>query len=241
MFQPTAVGVIYLRNIKRGIGPEVSNGDPKALLDLLGSRGAVVLDVTGLGFHIVGVKISNCGNIGVGDEAVVALVVVVGQNLPVELSILIPRVVKDVIFEVIIVESGLLIDTIKVVLPGNLGGLASIQVDPDKTVPVNVDMDRECVTLMKSIDASLVVLGDDEIVAGDIIFNKVTGIGDSMLMRGEEPFPGKDRSSFKLKHLLGGIPGSGQSTDRLFPVILRKILLRCCGGTKEVPQERHYE
>lgn len=230
------VRVMYLRDVERGIRPEVGGGNSEALLNLVGSLGAVMLNVAVLGLDIVGVEVGNCGDIGVGDLAVVALIIVVGQNLPVKLALLIPGVVKDVILKVVVVKSGLLIDTVKVVLPGNLGVLASIQVDPDKTISVNMHMDRGEIVVEESIDASLLVLDYDEIVASDFILNPVTSVGNTVLMGSEKPFPGEDRSPFKLVHALGGVPGSGQSTDsRLL------VLRRSSGGTKVIPQERHCE
>lgn len=224
---------MYLRDVERGIRPEISGSYSEALRDLVGPRGAVMLNVAILGLDIVGVEVGNFGDIRVGDLAVIALIVVVGQDLPVELALHIPGVVKEVILEVVVVESRLLVDTVKVVLPGNFGNLASIQVDPDKAIPVNVHMNRgEEIVVGKSIDFSLVVLGDDETVASDFILNPVTGLGDTVLMGSEKPFPGEDRSSLKLKHVLRGVPGSRQSTNRLL-----LILGRNSGGTKEVPQE----
>jgi hypothetical protein len=97
-------------------------------------------------------------------------------------------------------------------------------------------MNRGEVFAAESVDASLVVLGDDELVASGVILNPVTSVGDSVLMGSEKPLPGEDRSSFKLVHSLGSVPGSGQSTDRLL------LVLRChSGGTKVVSQERHCE
>jgi hypothetical protein len=139
-------------------------------------------------------------------------------------------VIEDVILEVIVLEPGLLIDTVEVVFPGDFGGVASIQIHPDKSISVNVYVGREEIVAVESIDLSIVVFGDDELVACGVIANTVTSVGDSVLVCSKKPLPGEDRSSFKLIHILGCVPGSGQSTDRLL-----LILRWSSGGTKVVP------
>lgn len=151
-----------------------------------------MLNMAIFGLDIVGVEVGNCGDIRVGNLAVVALIVVVGQDFPVEIALHIPGVVKDVILKVVVLKTGLLIDAIKVILPGNFGNLASIQIDPDKTIPVNMQMDRGEIVVVESLDASLVVFDDGKAVACDIIFNPVTSIGDTVLVGSEKPFPGED-------------------------------------------------
>lgn len=236
MFQcPT--GRIYSRDVEGCIRPEVCSGDSEALVDLVLPCGTVMLDMTVLGLDMVGVEVGDCGNVRVRDPAVVTFVIVVGQNLPVELAIHIPGMIKDVILKVIVLEPGLLIDTIKVVLPSNLGGLACVQVYPDETISVNVSMDRIEVVVVEGTNAAFAVFGDDEFIANDTILNIVTRVGDSGLMSSKEPFPGEDRSSLELEHVLGRVPRSGQSTDWLLLVLRR----RRSGGTKEVPQEGHCE
>lgn len=192
-----------------------------------------MLNMAVLCLDIVGVEVGDFGDVRVGDLAVVALIIIVGQDLPVEVALHIPGVVECIILEVVVVESGLLIDTGKVVLPGNLGNIASVQVDPDKTIPVNVHMDRRGeIVVEECFDASFLILEDDEFIANDIISNPVTGVGDTVLMGSEKPFSGEYRAPFELKHALGGVPGSGQSTDRAL-----LVLRRSSGSTKEVPQE----
>lgn len=222
---------MHLRHVERGIRPEVGGGNSEALLNLVLSLRAVMLNMAVLCLDIVGVEVGDFGDIRVGDLTVVALIIIVGQNLPVEVALHIPGVVECIILEVVVVEPGLLIDTIKVVLPGDLGNLASVQVDPDETISVNVHMDRRGETVVEeSFDASFLILEDDEFIANDIISNPVTSVGNTVLMGSEKPFPGEDRSSFKLIHALGGVPGSGQSTDRALLVLRRRS-----GSTKEVP------
>lgn len=190
-----------------------------------------MLDVAVLGLDVVGVEVGNGGNIGVSHLAVVALVVVVGQDLPVEVALLIPAVVEEVVLEIVVDESGLLVDTVEVILPGDLGGLSSIQVDPDEPVTVHVHMYRGEVIFVEGLDASLVVLDDDEFVASGFIANPVTGVGDTVLVSSEEPLPGEDRPPFQLVHGLGSIPGGRQGTDRLLSLLRR----RGGGSAKVVP------
>ena len=225
-------------DVERGVGPEVGGGDAEALGDLVGARGAVVLDVAVFGLDVVRVQIGDCGDVGVRDLAVVALVVVVGEDLPVELALHVPGVVEDVVLEVVVFESGLLIDTVKVVFPGDFGDLFGVQVDPDEAVLVNVHVDRRGEVLVESIDDALVILGDDELEACGVVWNPVTGVGDAMLVGGEKPFPGEDGAFLKLEHLLRGVPRSRQSADRLLLFLLRDSRSR---SAKEIPQERHFD
>lgn len=225
---------IYLRDIERGIRPEVGCGNSEALRDLVGSWGAVMLDVTALGLDIVGIEVGDCGDIGVGDLAVITLIVVVGQNLPIEIALHIPGMVKDVILKVVVLEPGLFIDTVKVIFPGNLGDLASIQIDPDETIPVNVHVDRREVAVMESFDASLVVPDDRKAISSYLVCNPVTSVGNTVLMGCEKPFPGEDRSSLKLVHVLRPVPGRRKRTDRLLLVLDWNSR-----SAKEVLEKRH--
>lgn len=93
-----------------------------------------MLDVAVLGLDIVGVEIGDGRDVGVRDLAVVALVVVVCQDLPVEIARHIPSVIEGVVLEVVLLEPGLLVDALEVVFPGDLGGFAGVQVHPDESV-----------------------------------------------------------------------------------------------------------
>lgn len=197
----------YSRDIAGGVRPEVCGGYPEALVDLVLTLSAIVLNVAVLGLDVVGVQIGNGRNIRMGNLAVVALIVVVGQNLPVEVTLHVPSVIEVVVVEVVMVEAGLLVDTVKVVLPGNLGGLFGIKVDPDEVVPIDVYMDGgEIVVVKVRLDVSLLVLGDDELVPSSIVLYPVARVGDAVLVRGEEPFAREDGSSLKLIHVLGSVP-----------------------------------
>lgn len=230
----------YSRDIAGSVGPEVSSSYPEAPVNLVLALGTVVLNVSVLGFDVVGVQISDGWNVGVRNLAVVAFVVVIGQNLPVEVTLHVPSVIEVVVVEIVVVETRLLVNTVKVVLPGNLGGLLGIKIDPDKAITIDMHMDGcQLIVVKVSLDFSLVILGDNELVAGSIVLDPVAGIGDTVLVCGEEPFAREDRSSLKLVHVLGGIPGSGKSADRRLLLLLD--LGGRGGGTKEIPQERHCE
>ena len=114
------------RDVERGIGPEVRGRDAESLGDLVGSGRAVVLNVAGFGLDVVRVEVGDCGNVRVGDLAVVALVVVVGEDLPVELALHVPGVVEDVVLEVVVFEARLLVDAVEVVFPGYFGDLFGV-------------------------------------------------------------------------------------------------------------------
>ena len=75
--------------------------------------------------------------------AVVALVVVVGRNLPVVVGIDGPHVVEVIVSEVKVLETLLLVDTVEVFLPGDLGLGLRVKVDPDEAVDVNANVDGE--------------------------------------------------------------------------------------------------
>jgi len=187
------VRVIYSRYVERGIRPEVSGGDTEPLLNLVLSLSAVMLNVAVLGLDIIGVEVGDFGDIRVGDLAVVTLVVIVRQNLPVKLALHIPGVIECIILEVVVVEPGLFVDTVEVVLPGDLGNLAGVQVDPDETISVNVHMNRRGEIVVEvSFDVSFLIFEDDEVVTNNIISNPVTGVGDTVLVGSEKPFPAED-------------------------------------------------
>lgn len=184
--------VVYLRDVEGGIGPEVGGCDAESLVDLVLTGGTVVLDVAVLRLDVIGVQIGNCGDVRVGNKAVVALVVVVGENLPVEFSLHVPGVVKVVLIEVVVLESGLLIHTIEVVLPGDLRCFASVHVDPHEAIEIDVGMGGEKVTGMESTDVSLQIAGDEELVAGSVILDTVAGVGNAGLVGGKKPLASKD-------------------------------------------------
>jgi len=230
--------MLHSRDVERGVGPEVGSGNSEAFFDLVLSGSTVVLDVAVLGLDVVGVEIGNCWDIGVGNETVVALIVVVGEDLPVEVSFHIPGVVEAVVFEVVVLESRLLVDAFEVVLPGDLGSFTGIQVHPDKSIAIEVGVSREKITGVECTDVSLQVSGDDELVTGGIILHAVTGVGDTVLVGGEKPLPAKDGSLFKLVHGLRCVPGSGKSSGR-------RLALLCWGWgssrAEVIPQKGHCE
>lgn len=79
-------------------------------------------------------------------------------------------------------------------------------------------------------DVTVVVFGDDELVARGVICDTVAVLGDSVFVCGEKPLSGEDGASFELVHLRRCVPGGGQGTDGLL-----LFLRRDSGGTEVVP------
>ena len=100
-------------------------------------------DTAVLGVDRVGRQVRDGGDVRVRRRAVVALVVVIRQDLPVEVATLLPGVVEHVVVPVDIVHARLLVDPLEVVLPRDLGLLLSVQVHPDEPVAVDVHVDRQ--------------------------------------------------------------------------------------------------
>lgn len=138
-----SVRAMHLPDVHGCIGEIGGAGNRKATLDLLWRRVAKVLDVAARGVNVVGAEVRSLGNIRIGRLAVIALVVVVGQDFPVVLSLQLPGVVELVILKVVGSQPLLLLDTVKVVGPGNFRLRTSIQVHPDKSILVNMDMEGQ--------------------------------------------------------------------------------------------------
>jgi hypothetical protein len=51
---------------------------------------------------------------------------------------------------------------------------------------------REVIVMQVGLDVSLLILGDDELVASRVVLDPVAGIGDAVLVCGEEPFARED-------------------------------------------------
>lgn len=232
-------GTVYSRDIEGSVGPEVGGCDAESLVDLVLTGGTVVLDVAVLGLDVIGVEIGDCGDVGVGNKAVVALVVVVGENLPVEVSLHVPGVVEVVLIEVVELESGLLVDTFEVVLPGDLWCFTSVHVDPHKAIEVDVGMGGEEVTSMEGTDVSLHIAGDEEFIAGSVILDTVAGVGDAGLVGGKKPLASEDRTLLQLVHGLGSVPGSRKSSDGSLSLLCWGGLWGRGSGAEVIPQEGH--
>lgn len=76
-------------------------------------------------------------------RTVVALVIVVRQDLPVVRPILIPGVIVDIVIKVEVLVSFLLIDSSVLLLPRDLWSLLAIEVNPYEPVLIDLNMDRE--------------------------------------------------------------------------------------------------
>lgn len=131
---------LYLRDIVRDVREVISWCDSQASLCLLRSCSDIVNNVSTPSLDIVGLKISHRRNVWVSRLAVVAFVVVVGQDLPVVRTVHLPAVIKDVVVKVEFTVLFLLIGTEEVVFPLDLGNGFGIEVDPNETIAVNVYM-----------------------------------------------------------------------------------------------------
>lgn len=129
--------------IHGSIGEVVGAGNDHicCLLFLRGS--GVVLDESGLGLNVVGFEIGQGGYIRVCRFTVVAFVVVVGRNLPVICSVNRPSMVEFIVVHIVSFKSLLHIGTVEVGSPRYLWLLLTVQVDPNESFVIDVDMDRE--------------------------------------------------------------------------------------------------
>lgn len=132
---------LYLRDVVRDVREVIGWCDSQASLCLLRSCSNIVNNISTPGLDIVGLEVSHCRNVWVGRLAVVAFVVVIGQDLPVVRTIHLPGVVKDIVVKVEFTVLLLLIGTEEVILPLDFGDGFGIKVDPNETIAVNVNMD----------------------------------------------------------------------------------------------------
>lgn len=132
---------MHLRDIVRDVGKVIGWCDSQASLCLLRSCGDIVNNVSTPGLDIVGLEISHRRNVWVSRLAVVAFVVVIGQDLPVVRTLHLPAVIKDVVFKVEFTVLLLLIGTKEVIFPLDLRHGFGIKVDPNETIAVDVHVD----------------------------------------------------------------------------------------------------
>lgn len=124
----------------RDVGEVVCWRNSQASLSLFRPRGDIVDNVSTPRLHIVGFQVSDSRNVWVRRLAVVALVVVIGQDLPVIGPLHLPAMVENVVFEVKLLILFLFIGTEEIILPRDLGYSFSIKVDPDEAIAVDVYM-----------------------------------------------------------------------------------------------------
>lgn len=116
-------------------------GDDHALGLLLVCASWVVLNVRCLGVDIVGFEICDGWEVRMCGGTVIALVVVVGGDLPVVVGVDLPSVVKFVVVKVVVVKSFLLINTFEFLFPADFWSLLRVQVDPDESIAVDTSVD----------------------------------------------------------------------------------------------------
>ncbi|KAI6765722.1 hypothetical protein HG530_006792 [Fusarium avenaceum] len=217
------------RDVGGGIGKVVSDSNAESAVNLILSLSTKVLDVRLLCLDPVGVEVGNGGDIRVSNLAVVALVVVVGEDLPVVVTLHLPDVVEVVVVKVVVREALVGIEIVKVILPGDLRDLGTVHVDPDEATGINLDVNGKktvlglvkagagitVVTLLRSdngesteagdvvegVDVVVLILGNDKLEVGDLILEPVAGLLESGLVCGEEPLLGEDGTLLELVHL----------------------------------------
>lgn len=93
-----------------------------------------------------------------GRGAVIAFVKVVGQNLPVVLALHAVFLVESVVIPVDLLKTFLLINTLEVASP-RFRVLRAVEVDPDKAIRIDLEMDLEKAVLALVEVLELVVVG----------------------------------------------------------------------------------
>lgn len=90
------------RDVGGSVGEVVCDSDAETTVNLILSLGTKVLDVLLLSLDPVRVEVGDGGDIRVSDLAVIALVVVVGKDLPVVVTLHLPDVVEVVVLKVVV-------------------------------------------------------------------------------------------------------------------------------------------
>lgn len=222
------------RDVGGSIGQVVCDSNAEATVNLILALSTKVLDVLLLSLDPVRVEVGNGGDVRVSDLAVVTLVVVVGEDLPVVVTLHLPDVVEVVVVKVVVREALVGVKVVKVILPGDLGNLGAVHVDPDEATSINLDVDGEktvlllvkasagiaVVALLRSdngegtesgnvvegVDVLILILGDDKLEVGNLILEPVASVGETSLVCGEEPLLGEDGALLKLVHLNRSVP-----------------------------------
>jgi hypothetical protein len=127
----------------RDVGEVISWCHNQACRLLLRLGGNIVNDVASLCLHVVGLEVSHRRDVGVSGLAVVTLVVIVGEDLPIVVPVHLPGVIKDIVIKVEVFIFLLGIGTLKVLLPRDIWGFFGVKVDPDETILVNVGVNTQ--------------------------------------------------------------------------------------------------
>ena len=72
---------------------------------------------------------------------ILTFIIIVSGNLPVVVGVQLPGMIILIVFKVVYVEPLLLVDLVKVVFPCNFWHLVCIQVDPDESIDIKMNMD----------------------------------------------------------------------------------------------------
>jgi hypothetical protein len=132
-----------LRDGHRDIGKVIGAQCVQSLIELFWGIFAVVLDVAALEIAVKRVEVEKGRNVRVRRGAVVALVEVVRQGLPVVLAVELVGVVQLVVAKVHLAVPLLHVDVLEVLVPAHLGLFLGVHVDPDEAVLVNLGVDPE--------------------------------------------------------------------------------------------------
>lgn len=133
----------YSRDVAGDVREVVGRCHDQSQVPLLRLCGNIVDDVASPRLDIVRLEVSHRRNVGMGGLAVVALVVIVGQYLPVVVTVHLPGVVKDIVIEVELFVLLLGISASEVILPCHLWRVFGVKVDPDEAIVVNVGVNAE--------------------------------------------------------------------------------------------------
>lgn len=146
--------------------------------------------------------------------AVIALIVVVGGDLPVVRSLNLPSVVELIVVKVQSCVSFLFVDTLKEIIPCDFRNFIFVQVDPYQTVGVDVDVYWEGVgsdliesgDISVTLDLTFSIAVQYEVDVCGVVFQPITSSSQSVSVCDEEPPSLEDSTSFELVHFWRSIP-----------------------------------
>lgn len=167
-------------NRQRDIGEEVCAGNAKAILLLVLGQGRLMSDPSVVSDNVVSLDIGQGGDIWVRSRTMVAFIEVFCESLPVVRPFHCVFAVKDIVVKIVLLVSFLNVNTCKIIFPGHFRYVFAVEVDPDESNCVDVDVDTK-----QAIDTL--------IEAGELIIFRSLGqlpiktVGPSMVSAGEYP------------------------------------------------------
>lgn len=175
---PTAGSNLDLHDVHGSIGKAVRRTNLQACCNLLRGWSRIMYDVASLRSDGIGAEVGQSGYIWVTRRTMVAFIVIVGQNLPVVVSLHFPNVIEFVFIEVELLTPCLRVNAFKFVLPGYLWLLLAIKVDPDEALIVDVDMNgkQTIFALVKMVQL---------LISGSLSKRPIQPIRPSMVLAGK--------------------------------------------------------